>query len=133
MNKHDTITKVIDALPKVDGLKPALLYPVFGAMVGVRYPYRKSPDVYLMMEGEPIHCCQCKDNEPFPAEQWLDHIRMHDRAQRPRALVTLTKDGSLVVIGEFASEENDDGSGRWETLCGAWGRCEPVKEKGRGT
>ena len=125
MNKGEGIDALMKALPEVDGLKPVLLYPMFGCFGGVRYPYRKSPDMYMIMNSHPVCCCQC--GESFPVEDLLDHIHLHDRIiKRRRAVVTPTKDGTLILIKALASK--GDGAQPGELLCGVWGRCQPIKD-----
>lgn len=121
------IDKVMENLPDVRGLKPILLYPLFGAIVGIRYPYRRTPDAYLTVEGYPIHCCQPGCEDSIPANGWLDHIRGHDgRTKRHRAVVTVTKEGKLIEITALSSEATPGRN--WERLCSVWGTCREVEE-----
>lgn len=121
------VDKVMDALPKIQGLKPILLHPIFGAMIGVRYPYRSTSDLYVACEGYPIHCSQPGCEDDVPADGWLDHIRKHDRkTKRKRVVVTVSKEARLVEITALSSEATP--GHKWERLCSVWGTCKDVEE-----
>lgn len=54
---------------------------VFGAMVAVLYPYRKSKALYIDIEGHDTHCCTgCETPDFWPGLfSLVNHIRRHDR------------------------------------------------------
>ena len=56
--------------------KPAIVFHLFGAVVGVQYPYRKTPDLYIALKGEPVFCAQCKAT--FPIAEFMAHVNSHD-------------------------------------------------------
>lgn len=62
------------------------IQPILGAMIGVWYPHRKTPDLYVVLEGRPVFCAQCEAT--FPAEQWPEHILSHDSRRRGKAGVS---------------------------------------------
>ena len=57
---------------------------IVGPMLGVWYPHRKTPDLYVALDGEPVFCTQCEAK--FPMEQLPEHILSHDsrRCRQPR-------------------------------------------------
>ena len=54
-----------------------IIQRIMGPMVGVYYPYRKTGDLYIALDGKPVHCCQC--DADFPLEQFDEHIESHDK------------------------------------------------------
>ena len=61
-------------------MKPPLVFPLFGAAVGVQYPYRKTPDMYIVLKDHPVFCAQC--NAEFPIAEFAPHVHSHDRRQK---------------------------------------------------
>ena len=57
-------------------IRIALRYPV-GSMIGVNYPYKKSLDIIMNLQGFPPHCLMCDTD--ITIETLLEHIRDHDR------------------------------------------------------
>ena len=54
---------------------------VFGPMIAVYYPYRRTGDMYVAIKGHStVHCCQCY--EDVPNDGFLDHVRHHNRFER---------------------------------------------------
>ena len=53
---------------------------LFGPMVGVYYPYRKTGDLYVALKEHPIHCCQC--DQDVPDGEFLEHVKSHNREKR---------------------------------------------------
>ena len=52
------------------------IFKIGGCMVGVVYPKRITPDLFLSWEGWTL-CCQC-DSE-FPTQQLKAHIHWHEK------------------------------------------------------
>ena len=48
------------------------------SLIGVRYSYRKSLDLYVLWRGW-AHCCQVGCFSTFPAQELIAHVRWHDR------------------------------------------------------
>lgn len=46
-----------------------------GAFVIVHYQGRRINDLYVALEGKPIHCCQCGADLPGP--DVTDHVWLH--------------------------------------------------------
>lgn len=65
---------------------------VFGPMIGVYYPYRKSGDLYVVIEGSPIHCCQCEDDLADDGVCFWEHIQKHNKHRRKYPGVIVGKD-----------------------------------------
>lgn len=65
--------------------RKTIITPVMGPMIGVYYPYRKTGDLYVLLKGEPVFCCQCE--EKFPLSQLHKHIQSHDRRSKKRVSV----------------------------------------------
>lgn len=57
---------------------PVKIFPVLGCLVGVQYPYRKTPDLYVNLRGW-TKCCQDGCESLFPSEELAAHIHWHDR------------------------------------------------------
>ncbi len=55
---------------------------VFGPMVGVYYPDRKTADLYVAVTGSPIHCCQCDSDLADDGVAFWAHIQQHNRRRR---------------------------------------------------
>lgn len=68
---------------------------MFGPMVGVYYPYRKSGDLYVAVKGSPIHCCQCEEDLPDDGVSFWAHIQRHN--QKPRKYPSVIVDARLVI------------------------------------
>ncbi len=64
-------------------MKPILVKQE-GIFIFVKYPYRKSPDLYIGYRNEPAFCAQCDSS--FPLEELVGHIRSHDRRKGEAAL-----------------------------------------------
>lgn len=64
--------------------QPIRVQPIVGPMIGVWYPYRKTPDLYIALDGKPILCTQCE--QTFPVEQFTEHIDNHDRRNQRQEL-----------------------------------------------
>lgn len=62
-------------------LNQAICARVLGPMYAVYYPWRKSGDLYVAIDGHPIHCCQCDEDIPVDGslKAWREHIRSHAR------------------------------------------------------
>ena len=52
--------------------KPLATITLTGAFVEVQYSYRKTPDLYVAVDGHPVSCCQCE--AAFPPEELQAHI-----------------------------------------------------------
>jgi hypothetical protein len=72
---------------------------IFGCFTGVKYPYRKSPDLYTIL-GEKVFCAQCESE--FPIEDWKDHIHSHDKRKGEAELFAIDKSGNRVIITGFS-------------------------------
>jgi hypothetical protein len=70
-----------------------IITPIVGPMVGVYYPYRKTGDLYVALDGKPIKCCQEGCEEEFPIEEFKKHIQKHDRRTRQTVLKSLAVKG----------------------------------------
>ena len=58
---------------------------ILGATLGVWYPNRKRPDLYVSLKDRPMFCARC--NTEFPEEELPAHVRSHDpRRKRKRKL-----------------------------------------------
>jgi len=57
-----------------------IIMPVMGPMIGVYYPYRKTGDLYVVLRGAPVFCCQCEAK--FPLKELPQHIDSHDRRRK---------------------------------------------------
>ena len=60
-------------------------------MAAVYYPYRRSPDAYIVPNEEPgkpslIRCLQCDADIERDQDAWVAHIRSHDRRKRVQRL-----------------------------------------------
>lgn len=69
---------------------PILIAPS-GALIFVRYPNRKSTNLYVWFKDGPLHCCNCdggQDLEPTEAAL-LEHIHSHDTRKVHRRPVYL--------------------------------------------
>lgn len=54
-------------------------------MVFVRYPHRKTTDLYMTKKGRRIHCCQCATDIPRSVKDvgaFIEHIRSHDSRKK---------------------------------------------------
>jgi len=68
------------------GIQPIEVAQV-GAMVFVRYPYRKQRELLLAIKGRNVHCCICDQDIPKTkrvrqtnlARRVTGHIMRHDR------------------------------------------------------
>lgn len=62
--------------------EPILVRAMDGlAFTLVKYPYRKTPDLYTTIKDKPVLCAQC--SETFPIESLIPHIVGHDRRKSP--------------------------------------------------
>lgn len=52
-----------------------------GGFLLVRYPDRKTPDLYIGLEGHPFFCCQC-EAEMATAEQFAAHVAARHKKRR---------------------------------------------------
>lgn len=66
------------AILKMKRGKPIVIGPIMG-MFTVTYPYRKTKDLYVSIEGHPVKCCQDNCGVEFPVEDLVSHIMGHDR------------------------------------------------------
>ena len=72
-----------------ESMKPITMERLTGTMWLVRYPYRKTPDLYVMVKGPMVFCAQPKcDLAEFPLGDWLTHVRGHDRRRGDADVVT---------------------------------------------
>jgi len=99
-----TETKPQSAPELARSLKQTIVARVIGPMYGVYYPYRKSGDLYVALDGHPIHCCQCDQDIPVDAslESWRQHIRKHSRRKLVNPIVFAVRDneGEMHVYQE---------------------------------
>lgn len=58
------------------GTGKVIIAPLFGPMIGVYYPHRKTGDMYVGLRDHPVKCCQCEAE--FPLEELTAHIESHD-------------------------------------------------------
>jgi len=75
-------------------LNQTIVARIFGPMYAVYYPYRKSGDLYVAIEGDPIYCCQCEQDIPVDdsLEAWREHIRGHARHKLTKPIIFVGKD-----------------------------------------
>lgn len=77
---------------------------IFGPMYGVYFPWRKTGDLYVAVNGHPIRCCQCNEDIPVDdsLESWRQHIRKHARRKLVNPIVFAGRDneGRLHVVQE---------------------------------
>ena len=85
-------------------LNQAICARITGPMYAVYYPYRKSGDMYVAIEGYPIHCCQCEQDIPVDdsLKAWREHIRKHARRKlvNPIIFADIDNDGKPYVAQE---------------------------------
>jgi hypothetical protein len=107
MKKSETATKPTTASELAKSLNQTVCIRVIGPMYGVHYPWRKTADLYVAMEGSPIKCCQCDEGIPVDAglKSWREHIRHHARRKlvNPIMFVGRDNDGK-----PYASQERLD-------------------------
>lgn len=60
--------------------KRTKIYQLFGPMYGVLYPYRKTPDLYVALDGKPILCASC--GAKFEFADFDAHIQSHDKRNK---------------------------------------------------
>lgn len=70
------------------GTGQVIVTRMFGPIMGVYYPHRKSPDCYVAGPDDVIKCCQEECGVEFPAGELSDHIDFHDTRKGKR---TITK------------------------------------------
>jgi hypothetical protein len=75
-------------------LNQAICTRVFGPMYGVYYPWRKSGDLYVAVDGHPIRCCQCDQDIPVDGglKSWREHIRKHARRKLINPIIFAGRD-----------------------------------------
>jgi hypothetical protein len=75
-------------------LNQAICARVIGPMYGVYYPWRKSGDLYVAVEGHPIRCCQCDQDIPVDGglKSWREHIRKHARRKLINPIIFAGRD-----------------------------------------
>lgn len=99
-----TETKPQSAWDLAKSLNQAIVNRIIGPMYGVYYPYRKSGDLYVALDGHPIRCCQCGQDIPVDdgLESWRQHIRLHSRRKlvNPIVFVGRDNDGKLYAAQE---------------------------------
>jgi len=99
-----TETKPQNAWELAAYLNQTIVARVLGPMYGVYYPYRKTGDSYVAIEGHPIRCCRCDADIPVDAglRAWRDHIRSHSRRKLVNPMIFMTRDneGKLHVAEE---------------------------------
>jgi len=86
-------------------LKPIILQQSF-AFIMVKYPYRRSPDLYVVAAGHPAFCAQCEAQ--FKVPELINHIHSHDR-RKGKAEILSMKDGKIGTVVEIREIE---GSGK---------------------
>ena len=80
---------------------------LFGPMYGVYYPWRKTADFYVALDGSPIHCCQCDEGIPVDDSltTWRQHIRTHARRTLVNPILFIGRDNEGKV---YVSQERID-------------------------
>ena len=77
---------------------------VFGPMYGVYYPWRKTGDLYVAVDGHPIRCCQCDQDIPVDdsLKSWREHIRKHARRKLINPIIFAGRDneGKIHAVQE---------------------------------
>jgi len=75
-------------------LNQTIVARLFGCMYAVYYPYRKTGDLYVAIEGDPIHCCQCDEDIPVDDSlvAWREHIRKHSKRKLVNPIVFVGRD-----------------------------------------
>jgi len=75
-------------------LNQAIVARILGPMYAVYYPYRKTGDLYVAIEGYPIRCCQCDEDIPVDDSlvAWREHIRKHSRRKLVNPIVFVGRD-----------------------------------------
>jgi len=104
----ETETKPQGAWDLAKSMNQTIVHRIIGPMYGVYYPYRKTGDLYVALDGHPIHCSQCDADIPVDAglEAWRQHIRSHSRRKLVNPIVFVAKDneGDLHVAQEKTVE-----------------------------
>ena len=59
---------------------PVKVQPIIGPLVAVQYPHRKTPDLYVALNGQPVFCAQC--SATFPVDEFPAHVQGHDSRRR---------------------------------------------------
>jgi len=77
---------------------------VFGPMVGVYYPYRKTGDLYVAVKEHPVRCCQC--DQDVPDDEFLKHVTSHNRLKRKHPDFII--DPSLVEPADGAAHHSSE-------------------------
>lgn len=91
------MTETVDVIGIInDGTLTGVEMRQMGAFLMVKYPHRKTADLYLVMKTpRPPHrktppptvkCCNCEEPEsPFDKGRFFDHLRYHDSRRRKKA------------------------------------------------
>lgn len=99
-----TETKAQNAWDLARELNQTIIVRIMGPMYGIYYPYRKTGDLYVAIEGYPIRCCQCDADVPVDdgLKAWRQHIRSHSRRKlvNPMVFVARDNEGELHVAEE---------------------------------
>jgi hypothetical protein len=67
---HRDLTLTARALE--EPVKPKATATVMGVFLMVKYDYRKTPDLYVAVKGNPVKCCQCEAE--FPVAEFQEHV-----------------------------------------------------------
>lgn len=93
-----------------NSLNQAICARVLGPMYAVYYPWRKTGDLYVAIDGHPIRCCQCDQDIPVDTglKAWRDHIRSHARRKLKNPIIFVGKDndGKVHAAQEVLSRES---------------------------
>lgn len=82
MTEHSQVTELPEGTVIVEGV-------IGSIMAAVQYPYRKSPDAYIVPNGgTTLRCLQCNEDIVKEQDAWVSHIRRHDRRKRVQRLAT---------------------------------------------
>ena len=100
----ETETKAQNPWDLARELNQAIVGRILGPMYAVYYPYRKSGDLYVAIDGSPIHCCQCDEDIPVDGglKSWREHIRKHSRRKlvKPIMIIAADNEGKVHVVQE---------------------------------
>src|SRR5271157_3215964 len=85
------VKKSTTAWDLAKSINQTIVVRIIGPMYGVYYPWRKTADMYVAVDGHPIKCCQPKCEAEIPCQNglddWITHIKGHARCKLVKPIV----------------------------------------------